>query len=808
MAASMRRVSVVWFIALALALSLIGTIAAPVSAAGFTVNTVADAQDAATGDGICEATTGSGDCTLRAAIEEANSLGGADSITVPAGTYTLANGELEVIDAVSIVGDAPASTIIDGADDDRVLHLEGGAVAISNVTVTGGAAEDTDGGGIYVADEATLTLTNSSVVDNHASDAGSGGGIYLEDGADATISGSIIGTVLSPNTTEEDGGGIYVGQGASLSLSGGSTVTGNTAGEDGGGIYIDGDEESGETSVTIAGSTISGNSAESDGGGIFVNDNATATISTTTISGNAAESDGGGISVDGTATLTGSTVSTNDADLGGGIYIDALGTVNLNAGSVVSGNDAFVGGGIANEGSDTLNMNGSTVSGNEATGDGGGIWNRWDAVANIVNSTIDSNTAGAESSDEIDGDGGGIYSGFCCGGELTITGSTISNNDAEGSGGGIYTDSSGNNMTSLLNSTVSGNTADDDGGGIFVEGNLETLFTTVASNAAGSEGEGGGIWTQGSAAFYATLVANNGAAGDCHHNDTGVDSFGSNLDTDDTCHFEHEDDLPDENAKIDGLASNPPGGTQTHALQFDSPAVDAVQPASDGLEAQGEFLLVGLQRVLPSCALDAPTDQRGVARPQDGDSNGVAVCDIGAYELLPPSAVINDVSVIEGDSGTVDAVFTVTLSRQSTGTVTIAYATANGTATVVTDYQAAVGTVTFSPGDTSETITVKVVGDLIDEPNEAFVVNLTAPVGATLADAQGTGTILDDEGPIVTLVPTPSPRQDTLGGTSLPDTGTGSTGLEGWGAGVAIGLVLLSGAVLVRNRRRDSLRTR
>ncbi len=805
MAASMRRVSVVWFVAMALALSLIGTMAAPVRAATIDVNTTLDFDDN-------DAT-----CSLREAIDAANAnvpVGGCaagdpepavDTINVPAGTYVLdysaeVNG-IVIRSSVAIVGlgAAPTDTVIDGNDDDRVFALDGGdgtiSVAISNVTITGGSAEDEDGGGIYVDGDATLSLSNSVVIDNHASDAGSGGGIYVEDGTSATISGSNIGTVLSPNTTEEDGGGIYVGEGSSLTINGASTVTGNTAGEDGGGIYLDGNVQQPST-LAITGSTISGNHAESDGGGIFVNDNSTATITGSTISGNSAGDDGvgegGGLSVDGTATLSGTTVSDNHADdLGGGIYIDSDGTVNLNAASIVSGNDADDGGGIANEGSDTLNMNGSTVSGNEAS-NGGGIFNSSDATANIVNSTIDSNTA-------TDGDGGGIYSVFCCGGELTITGSTISNNDAEvGSGGGIYSNSGGSNMTSLLNSTVSGNAADQDGGGIFVDGNLETMFSTVASNSAGSEGEGGGIWTQGSAGFYGTVVANNGAAGDCHHNDTGVDTYGSNLDTDDTCDFNHPDDLPDSTAKLDPLAGNPPGTTQTHALQFDSPAVDAVQPASLP-DARADFLLVGT-RVFPTCPA---TDQRGVTRPQDGDSNGVPVCDIGAYELLPPTAAINDVSVVEGDSGTVDLIFTVTLSRPSTGTVTIAYATADGTATVVADYQAKTGTVTFAPSDTSETITVKVVGDLIDEPNEAFVVNLTAPVGATLADAQGTGTILDDEGPIVTLAPTP--RQDTLGSTTLPDTGTG-TGLGGWGAGVAIGLVVFSSAVLIRNRRRQSVR--
>jgi chitinase len=81
----------------------------------------------------------------------------------------------------------------------------------------------------------------------------------------------------------------------------------------------------------------------------------------------------------------------------------------------------------------------------------------------------------------------------------------------------------------------------------------------------------------------------------------------------------------------------------------------------------------------------------------------------------------------------------------STQPVTVAYATGNGTATAGSDYQAASGTLTFAPGETTKTITVLVYGDRLGEPNETFVVNLSGPTNATIADGQGVGTILDDE---------------------------------------------------------------
>ena len=106
---------------------------------------------------------------------------------------------------------------------------------------------------------------------------------------------------------------------------------------------------------------------------------------------------------------------------------------------------------------------------------------------------------------------------------------------------------------------------------------------------------------------------------------------------------------------------------------------------------------------------------------------------------------IGDVTVTEGNTGTVAATFTVTLSAASTETITVAYATGNGTATAGSDYQAASGTLTFAPGETSKTITVLVNGDRLGEPNETFFVNLSSPTNATIADGQGVGTIVDDE---------------------------------------------------------------
>ena len=111
-----------------------------------------------------------------------------------------------------------------------------------------------------------------------------------------------------------------------------------------------------------------------------------------------------------------------------------------------------------------------------------------------------------------------------------------------------------------------------------------------------------------------------------------------------------------------------------------------------------------------------------------------------------PGISIGDATVLEGNSGTVTTTFAVTLSAPSGRAVSVNYATANDTASTPADYEATSGSVSFVSGETSKTVTVAVNGDALDEPDEAFLVNLTAPVNATLADAQAIGTITDDEG--------------------------------------------------------------
>ncbi|MCA1683954.1 MAG: hypothetical protein LC708_02340, partial [Actinobacteria bacterium] len=111
---------------------------------------------------------------------------------------------------------------------------------------------------------------------------------------------------------------------------------------------------------------------------------------------------------------------------------------------------------------------------------------------------------------------------------------------------------------------------------------------------------------------------------------------------------------------------------------------------------------------------------------------------------------VSDAVVTEGNAGTVTANFTITRSGYTAGATTVSYATADGTATTAGgDYTAVPLTpVTFSAGQTTKPVSVSVTGDAVDELNETFTLNLSVPGTAIIADAAGTGTIVDDDGAI------------------------------------------------------------
>ncbi len=478
-------------------------------------------KTADTNDGTCDP-----DCSLREAIDAANTNPGADDVPVPAGNYLLNLGQLVVSDDVAITGTGQASTIIDGKASNRVFEIQSEVVAdISGVTIQNGFTYST-GGGIYNKG-GDLTLTSSTVSGNYG---------YFDGGISSWGYLTLIDSAVSENTSSMYGAG-GIGNSGDLTLTN-STVSGNSTYGYGGGIYTGGND------LTLTNSTVSGNTAGTGGGGIFIRWGYL-TLTSSAVSGNT----GGGIrNVGGFATLTSSTVSGNTGLHGGGIF-NWGGYLTL-TNSTVSGNDARTGGGIRNRGRGTTTI--------------------------LTNTTVNENTA--------EKDGGGIR---ISGGYLTLTNSTVSGNVAYNEGGGIHMTAHlfYDSTVTVTNSTVSGNTAGVRGGGIANVGRFSPTphgatfaFTnsTVSGNIASSYG--GGIHNSSPWISQTTLtnmiVADNSAPTDANCNGDDATSLGYNLADDASCGFFATGDLVVADAMLGPLADNG-GPTETHDLLPGSPAIDA-----------------------------------------------------------------------------------------------------------------------------------------------------------------------------------------------------------------------------------------
>ncbi len=299
----------------------------------FTVNSTADVVDKKPGDGKCETKKNNGVCTLRAAIQETNALGGGNTIVLPAGTYRLTiggwfedeskKGDLDIANDLVLKGKGADSTTIDGNQLDTVIDIVKGKVVISGVTVRNGKAVSQTplyalGGGINVGGrdgKASLKLVKSVVTGNTTDT--SGGGIATR-GALKVIKSRIEqnGSAL--------GGGIFTDNGATTITD--SMILYNYGSLGAGGIMA-------SAEVKLVRSTVGYNSTDSLGGGIWVNRTPSKLLATnSSISSNTSEDNGGGIFNQGTTTLYNVTLHENMVNLGktgAGIYSQDIGTVTL-----------------------------------------------------------------------------------------------------------------------------------------------------------------------------------------------------------------------------------------------------------------------------------------------------------------------------------------------------------------------------------------------------------------------------------------------------------------------------------------------
>jgi CSLREA domain-containing protein len=302
---------------------------------------------------------------------------------------------------------------------------------------------------------------------------------------------------------------------------------------------------------------------------------------------------GGAIFNDGTMEINNSSITHNTSwyDRGGGIYND--GTLLIRRSNLYDNSSYHDGGAIANQGA--LMIYDSNIFDSSVNYSGGGIFNQTGTMT-ITNSTLDNCHAL---------NGGAIYNNT---GKMILQNTTLSNNGAVYDGGSIF--NSGSSVITLTNSTLSSNIAGYWGGGIRNEGSVTISNATITGNSAE---EGGGYYGYGFSYASNSIISNNPTGGDCAN---GVFDGGHNISSDDTCNFDPiNGSIPNTNPLLGPLQDNG-GSTWTHAIQWNSPAIDA-----------------GGNPQCPS------TDQREIPRPLDGNGDGLFVCDIGSFELNPVSPI-------------------------------------------------------------------------------------------------------------------------------------------------------------------------
>jgi uncharacterized protein YjdB len=344
--------------------SFVGSVKA---ATTFIVNTTTDVMDAYPGNGICD--DGNGNCSIRAALMEANALAGADTITIPPGTYTLNStfGQLVISSDVILNGNLgnPANTIIQAASNavsatNRVLSINpnvstpGFDVKIQGLTIRYGKAPLGYGGGGIDGDAGTRTIeiAHSIIEDNHTSGIGFGGGAYLSGAAGGTVKLNDVtfqnneAGISSYSSYSSQGGGVFLQGDMNLDLVNVNIISNKSYGL-GGGMAIT-PETTAARIVTITSSSITGNRAyskvnmagsEGQAGGIYLG--VPANISQTAITGNVADGDGGGLVVDnyfGSVSLNTVALTGNTAVRGGAIYVSGSSIPSLISGVVMSGN--------------------------------------------------------------------------------------------------------------------------------------------------------------------------------------------------------------------------------------------------------------------------------------------------------------------------------------------------------------------------------------------------------------------------------------------------------------------------------------
>lgn len=508
-----------------------------------------------------------GDCSLREAIIAANTAGGANTITLPAGTYSLsltgadedaaATGDLDITaGTLMISGAGRNTTIIDGGQIDRIFDLfKETTVSINGVTLRNGKGNIADtsnfsqanGGGAIRAYESNLTLTSLLLTQNTS--ASHGGAIAFNNtyfGRPIRTTLTMSDTIVRNNLATINGGGMMVGGGATVNVTNSSmisntaraTSSGSGGRYGGGGLYvaqgftpIGGDFQ--DTVVTIKNSTFEDNfTSDKNGagqisgaawGGAIHLETSTVTISKSTFTDNKAEGrSGGAIYADGASlTINSQSIFHKNRALDEGGAIAALGVpFAAISDSSFTNNEALaeaLGGGGAILGSGQLNggaflITNASFEHNATAGSGGAL--KLGAHVTLDNVDVISNTAGAN--------GGGIsISNSTLDAPTQIKSVTISDNYAFVRGGGIQN----GGVLYLADSLVNLNRAHGEGGGVsnyqafaLVITNTEIISNVTAANGGGLYDNHGVVGSNGNNPHTSLLtdvtIEENQAGGD------------------------------------------------------------------------------------------------------------------------------------------------------------------------------------------------------------------------------------------------------------------------------------------------------
>ena len=368
------------------------------------------------------------------------------------------------------------------------VYVRSGTVLMSGGTIGGNKASQ-DGGGVYITgntdNASTFKMNDGKIGDeNIANIAPHGGGVYVNDNSTFTMSGGEIKSNKAINGNAPypgQGGGVYV-YSATFEISGTAKISRNDAAQSGGGIYVYTDSANATATLTMSGGEISGNTTTNNGGGVY-NQNGNFIMSSGKIGGNTAgntassDGNGGGIYLNAsTFTMSGGEICENTStNKGGGVFLvgttaTSKSTFTMDGGTIsentAKNNDSNPpngdGGGVSINSYGDFEMTGGTISGNKAVYGAGVHVN--DGTFTMGNGTISGNTA----SDSKNSGGGGIH---LFKGTFTMNGGTVSGNEATGTdpdsgGGGIYIYSDNTTFT-MTNGTFTENKANQ-GKGAFL----------------------------------------------------------------------------------------------------------------------------------------------------------------------------------------------------------------------------------------------------------------------------------------------------------------------------------------------------